>query len=105
MNERIKILKQYLEEDPEDAFSRYALALELIREKNDTEASVMMDHLYRQHPEYLPNYYHYGKLQERLGNTGFSISLYSKGIELARQQGNLHTLNELRTALDLLESD
>ena len=105
MNERIKLLLQYLSEDPDDAFSRYALALEYVKENQDREAAGLMEELFLSQPDYLPNYYHYGKLQERLGNTALSKDIYSKGMEVARSQNNQHTLNELRGALEMLDSD
>jgi Tfp pilus assembly protein PilF len=105
MNERIKLLIQYLAEDPEDAFSRYALALEYISQQNDNEAAVLMERLYHRQPDYLPNYYHFGKLNERIGKHYFAKEIYSKGMQLAGLQGNLHTLNELRGALELLDSE
>lgn len=96
---------EYIKEDPQDAFSRYALALEYMKENNDQEAALLMDHLYKTNPEYLPNYYHYGKLHERLGQPELSREIYNKGIILARSQGDQHTMSELRSALDLLDSD
>lgn len=105
MNQRIKILLDYIKEDPEDSFSKYLLALEYIKENNDRDAAVWMEQLYKLNPEYLPNYYHYGKLNERLGNLELSKEIYTKGMMLARSEGNHHTMSELRSALDLLDSD
>ncbi len=62
-----------------------------------------MESLHADDPGYLPNYYHFGKLLERLGERNRAGEIYSLGMEMARSQGNTHTLSELRGALDLLE--
>lgn len=93
--ERIKTLKQYLKDDPDDTFSRYALALEYIKQNNDEAALPLMEHLYLNHPTYIPNYYHYGKLLERLNQLQTAYDVYSHGIEQCKNQGDQHAEKEL----------
>jgi len=101
MNNRISLLRQYIEEDPADPFSRYALSLELIKSGNDDEALRQMEIVAKNHPDYLPNYYHYGKLVERLGNPDMAIEIYKQGMTVAQKHNDMHTLSELRGAIDL----
>ena len=54
-------------------------------------------------PSYLPSYYMAGKLAEGGGRNSEAILFYSKGIDLAREQKNMHTLSELQEALNQLE--
>lgn len=98
MNDRIAILKSFIEEDPGDAFNFYALALEYINQGDHAEARVLMEQLYLTHPEYLANYYHYGKLLERFGEADRAILIYSEGEKVALLQKNQKTYNELRSA-------
>jgi tetratricopeptide (TPR) repeat protein len=99
---RIAALLDFLREDPDDIFSRYALALEYIKAGNHELAFEQMTLIRRDHPDYLPNYYHFGKLYEATGKPEVAIELYTKGMEIARQQDNFQTLRELQSALQEL---
>ena len=99
---RIEILKQYIADDPTDAFSKYALALEFVKIENEIEAGLLFEELISKHNDYLPTYYHYGKFLERAGNMEQAALIYSTGISLAQKTGDHHTRSELQTALDLI---
>jgi Tfp pilus assembly protein PilF len=101
--ERIKTLQQYLTDDPGDTFSRYALALEYIKQNNDQAAIPLMEHLYLSHPTYIPNYYHYAKLLERLDQKQKAYDIYSHGIEQCKSQGDQHAEKELRMARQAMD--
>lgn len=100
---RIELLKKYVADDPDDIFSKYALALEYIKAGEDQMAETLMQELITLHPEYLPNYYHFGKLQERKMDFSLASDIYTKGIEVAKTAGDQHTLSELVGALDNLD--
>ncbi|MBL0071405.1 MAG: tetratricopeptide repeat protein [Bacteroidetes bacterium] len=100
---RIAMLNSYLAEDPSDSFSRYALALELIKLSNLEEAMNHMIFINQNDPSYLPNYYHYGKLLEQSGRKSEALAIYQEGETVARIQKNAHTLNELTNAREALE--
>ena len=97
---RIELLKSYLKSDPDDAFTKYALALEFIKCGDDTEAEKLMENIFNVHTDYLPNYYHYGKLLERKGAIKGAIVIYQAGINRAKTERNSHTLSELQNACD-----
>ena len=103
LNTRIEILKRYLEEDPSDSFLRYALALEFIGLNDNDEAFSRLQELLNEEPDYLAAYYMAGKAAEAIGKKSSAVEFYSRGIEVARHQNDLHTMNELKAALDLLE--
>lgn len=100
--ERIELLKSYILDDPSDAFSKYALALEYIKSGSDENAEQLMRSLNVEQPDYLPNYYHFGKLLERKKQNEEAIEIYQKGLNLAKTVNDHHTYNELRNALDEL---
>ena len=52
----------------------------------------------RNHPEYVGTYYHYAKLLEQLNEFTQAFSIYSKGIDVAKQAGDRHSLSELVAA-------
>jgi tetratricopeptide (TPR) repeat protein len=97
---RIAALLEFLKEDPSDPSTRYMLALEYISSGEPEKAMSEMHCIYDQAPGYLPNYYHYGKLLEAAGETERAVFIYEAGIKLAMANRDMHTLNELRSALD-----
>lgn len=103
MNNRISQLLDFLKDDETDSFSRYALALELMKEGNLQEATHHLERLLATDPEYLAAYYQYGKLLEQQGKTSEALSVFEAGIIFARKQKNSHTQSELQSAIDNLE--
>ena len=101
--ERIALLKKFLEEDPADNFSTYALALEYVKINQVAEAIRLLEEILQRNPEYLAAYYQLGKLFELQKNFTRSSDVFIQGIEVARTQKDQKTLNELQSALDLLE--
>jgi len=98
---RLKLLEQYVKEEPEDPFNWYALALEITN--HDTARAIQLfDHVLTHPPDYLPSYYHAGNLHLSLGNSGRANAILKLGSELARKKGDLKALGELNTLLDEL---
>jgi len=96
---RIATLLSFLERDPNDAFSLYALALEYVNRGEEDTAAQWFERLLAAHPEYLALYYHYGQLKARTGDETGAEALYRTGHALALKQNNRHTAAELREAL------
>jgi len=101
---RIDELKKFLLEDPSDKFSSYALALEYAESGNVAEAMVLLEQLLKRDEHYLAAYYQLGKLFEQKKEFIQASSTYLKGLEIARIKNNQKTYNELKSALDMLES-
>ena len=99
---RIELLKEYMDDDPDDAFTLYALALEYLKEENFFEAKEFFSTLVNKHSDYLPVYYQFGKLYEKLNEKEKANELYLKGIYLAKKLKDQHTLNELQQAFNSL---
>jgi len=105
-NALLKNLLSFYEEDPNDPFNVYALALEY--SKSDTvKATGFFEVLLTEHPFYLPTYYHAAAFFTMLENFGKAEEIYVKGIALALNQNNTRTHQELlrayRSFLDELE--
>ena len=101
---RINMLRQFLSEDEHDHFSRYALALESMVD-DAADASIQLEELVRRNPDFLAAYYQLGLALERTGRATEALSIYRKGIDIARVQNNLKTEQELKTAAALLAED
>ena len=99
--ERLKLLEQYVKEEPEDPFNWYALALEETK-RNSQRAIELFEHILINHPKYLPAYYHAANLYLSIGNHERAKSVLQLGVDLARQKGEQKTMGELRTLLNEL---
>ena len=82
--DRISKIKEYLEESGEDSFLQHALALEYIKIGQESEAQKLFEEILEREPDYLGSYYHLGKLLERIGDAEKAISIYKKGMEVAK---------------------
>jgi tetratricopeptide (TPR) repeat protein len=101
MSERIQLLKKFLEDDPSDPFTLYALALEYVK-IDQQKAMDTFRLLVTDHSEYLPAYYQLAKLYESLGQQEDAAEIYDRGILIARKQNDIKTLRELASAKEEL---
>ncbi|MFT7284048.1 MAG: tetratricopeptide (TPR) repeat protein [Nonlabens sp.] len=102
MKSRIEQLQEYLREDSNDSFLRYALALEYVRvEKNDAATDCFLK-LIKDDENYIASYYQLGKLYESLNHLEKAVIIYKKGIEIAQKSENKKTLLELQEACNML---
>jgi tetratricopeptide (TPR) repeat protein len=98
--ERIAKLKALLEQDPNDSFSRYALALELAAIDKNPEALALLENLLQRDRLYIPAYQQLGYMYQKLGRSEEAVSSFKRGIEIATQQGDHHAQSEMQDALD-----
>lgn len=101
----IKHLARQVKENPDDSFTKFALALELLKLNEVTKSRVLFESILKTDPDYLGVYYHLGKLYETTGNPGEAKQLYTTGIEVANRQDNHQTKLELQEALDTLNTE
>lgn len=100
--ERIKILEQFLKEDPGDPFNLYALALEFQHENFD-RAQSLFEELLAKHPKYLPTYYMAGNFYVERSDSNRAAEILKKGLVLAHQQKDLNSIREISAAIQNLE--
>ena len=100
--DRIDIIKQFLEDTPDDSFLQHCLALENIKLGNREEARTIFRQLLDHDPGYVGSYYHLGQLLEEMTFLDQAGEVYLRGIEAAKAAGDRHALSELRAAYDYL---
>jgi hypothetical protein len=96
------MLEQFVAEDPNDPFNRYALALELMK-SDKLRAKEIFDQLILVNPDYVPVYYQAALLYLELSPGEKTTKLIDAGIIQARKQNNAKAANELRGLLDEME--
>lgn len=94
---RLQQLLSFLEEDPDDPFTLYAIALEY-QKMQDEKALYYFDKLLLEHPDYVATYYHAAQFYLDLGFKEKAEQTYTSGIEKAKSQQNALALRELQNA-------
>lgn len=97
---RIDMLKQFLKENANDSFSRYALALEYVKLNQVEDARQEFETVRDKDPDYLATYYQLGQLYIRLGLRHEAEKTFRTGITVAVKQKDAHTQSELESALE-----
>jgi hypothetical protein len=106
MTEQKKTRRQVLEEfvaiKPDDAFSRYGLAMECMNGGDPAAADTHFRALLERNADYIPAYLMYGQLLARESRTGEAKQVLSNGIAAAAKMRNEHARSELETLLNEL---
>src|SRR6186713_1458289 len=100
--DRIEKIKEMMAANPNDSFLCHALALEYIKLGKDNDARKLFESILENEPGYIGGYYHLAKLLERSGETNGAVKVYEKGMEVAKEAGDNHSLSELRSAFEEL---
>jgi len=99
---RIEILKGFLKENPNDSFSRYALALEYVKLDKHDDAVQEFETVKKNDPDYVATYFQLGQLYQKIGKTHDAEKTFRTGITVATKLGEDHTRSELEGALEAL---
>jgi Tfp pilus assembly protein PilF len=97
---RIEILNGFLKENPNDSFSRYALALEYAKLGQNDDALHEFETVQTNDPQYVATYYQLGQLYQKLGQKHQAEKTFRTGITVAAKAGDEHTRSELEAALE-----
>jgi Tfp pilus assembly protein PilF len=103
MKTRKDMLEEFVAADPNDSFSRYALALELEKADNRVRAAGELREVIARDRDYVAAYYHLGRILSRLGNVEESRAVYRRGLEAATAAKDQRARSEIQEALYMLE--
>lgn len=96
-NQRIVLLKKFIQEEPSNPFNGYALAMEYYDDRSE-EALTLLESLIENHQDYLPTYYKLAHLYWALENFENANEIFKNGIVLAQEQGDEKALSELNSS-------
>src|SRR3954471_6521676 len=92
-----------LQAEPEDAFIRYAVAMEYAKQGRHDEALGEFNELIRRNGDYVPAFFMAGRTCEQKGDVEEAKRFYRTGIEVAKRTGDQHAAGEIGNALMMLE--
>ncbi len=101
---RLDTLKKFLEAEPNDSFTMYAIALEYASMNNLPEAIARLEEVLAIDPNYVPAYQQLGTFLRQSGNISEAAKILENGIRVAGTTGDRHAQSEMREVLDELES-
>lgn len=93
---RLQKLLDFIENEPNDPFLKYALATEYLNANEPDKALNYYEDLVQNHPDYVGTYYHLGKLYEALDRKDDAIKTYQSGMTIARTARDNHAFSELQ---------
>ncbi len=95
MSSRREKIEQMLQDEPQDIFLRYSLALELFKEERSDEGLQLLSELAGEQPAYVPAFFMSGQHLAKLGRIPDARTALREGIEAARSQENSHAAAEM----------
>lgn len=96
---RREMLEEFVVDNPDDAFARYALALECAKLGEQEVAVAHFRALLERHPEYVAGYFQYGELLVDLGRTEEAKQIFTRGMAAAQKAGDMHAREKMESAL------
>lgn len=103
--ERVKAFIELLTKDPNDSFSRYALAVEYAGDGNTDQAIVELKEVIKRDSAYVAAYRQLGQIYLKLNRTAEAKKFYRKGIELAEKANDIHAKQEMDEELEDIEDE
>jgi thioredoxin-like negative regulator of GroEL len=96
---RRQMLEEFVRKKPDDAFSRYGLAMECMNSGDVTAASDHFGTLLQQNADYVPAYLMYAQMLARESRKEEARQVLSTGIAAAQRKGDQHARSEMETLL------
>lgn len=92
-------LEEFLAKNPNDAFSRYGLALECAKEGDFASAESHFRTLLQSNPDYVAGYQMYAQTLVQCDRGEEAKVILTQGIQAAIRQGNQHARSEMEGLL------
>ena len=94
------MLEAMVSKKPDDAFSRYGLALECMNSGDSVAADGHFRALIEHNAGYIPGYQMYGQFLVRESRVNEARQVLSRGIDAATKAGNQHARSEMEALLN-----
>ena len=99
---RRQMLEEFVAKKPEDAFSRYGLAMECMNSGDPAAADAHFRALLERNADYIPAYLMYAQFLARESRSDEARRILSSGIAAAAQKGDAHARSEMESLLSEL---
>jgi tetratricopeptide (TPR) repeat protein len=96
---RRQVLEEFVQKAPNDAFSRYGLAMECSSSGDLPAAIQHFGLLLEKNSDYVPAYLMYGQLLARVSRREEARQILSQGLAAAAKKGDTHAASEMESLL------
>jgi thioredoxin-like negative regulator of GroEL len=96
---RRQVLEEFVAKKPDDAFSRYGLAMECMNGGDSAAANEHFRALLERNADYVPAYLMYAQMLARESRSEDARQVLSAGIAAAGRKGDQHARSEMETLL------
>jgi len=100
---RRQMLEEFVTKKPDDAFSRYGLAMECMNGGDTGAADGHFRELLSRNADYVPAYLMYAQMLSRESRADEARTVLSTGIAAADKKGDQHARSEMETLLAEIE--
>ena len=97
------MLEEFVANKPEDAFSRYGLAMECMNSGDAAAADQQFRELLTRNADYVPAYLMYAQMLSRESRVDDACKILADGINKASQKGDQHARSEMESLLAELQ--
>ncbi len=99
---RRELLEAFVAQKPDDAFSRYGLAMECVNSGDSGAAEANFRELLQRSADYVPAYLMFAQMLVKESRPDEAREVLDKGIAAASRAGNRHALSEMESLLNEL---
>jgi len=99
---RRELLESFVAQTPDDAFSRYGLAMECVNSRDSAAAETNFRELLQRNADYVPAYLMFAQMLVKESRPDEAREVLDKGIAAASRAGNGHALSEMESLLNEL---
>jgi len=96
---RRQMLEEFVDNKPDDAFTRYGLAMECMNSGDSSAADEQFRVLLKRNADYIPAYLMYAQMLARESRTDEAKQVLSTGITTAIKRGDQHARSEMEALL------
>jgi Tfp pilus assembly protein PilF len=96
---RRELLEAFVAQKPDDAFSRYGLALECVNTGDTSAAETHFRELLQRNSDYVPAYLMFAQMLVKQSRPEDARAVLNKGLSAASEAGNSHALSEMQSLL------
>jgi len=99
---RRELLESFVAQKPDDAFSRYGLAMECMNTGDTAAAETNFRELLQRNADYVPAYLMFAQMLAKDSRGEEARGILQQGISAAGKTGNQHALSEMESLLNEL---
>lgn len=101
---RLESVRKMLQDEPDDLFLNFALAMEYLKAGQQEEALAQLARAREIDPDHVPAYLQAGQALVALGRKAEAKTVLTEGMAAAERKGDRHAADQMRNMRNLLDA-